>query len=88
MATEIGSVLRVEWKPDSHEFNGKWYTKASALEIKVIEERPGRADAPAGAEIHGATGAPTFPNANNATAATEDGPDADLPFSQSPGARG
>ena len=38
MATEIGSMLRVEWFPKSREYNGKWYTNAEAKDIKVLGE--------------------------------------------------
>lgn len=39
MAAPMGSRLRVEWEPESHEYNGKWYTKASAIEIKVVDQQ-------------------------------------------------
>lgn len=85
MSTPIGSTLRVEWEPDSHEYNGKWYTKASAIEVSVLEKQEPEQTGtllPDGAVMHPRTQAPTFPNAT--TVSNED--DKDLPFSQSPGA--
>ena len=91
MATEIGSKLRVEWRPSSREYNGKWYTGAEAKDIKVLDEqKAGKAESPApdGAVVHPATGAPTFPNASNASSATAEDKDEDLPFNHAPGVRG
>lgn len=38
MGTAYESRLRVTWFPDSHESNGRWWTKLSAVDIKVVEE--------------------------------------------------
>ena len=82
MATEIGSVLRVEWFPKSREYNGKWYTNAEAKDIKVLgeeqkaEKRPGT-QLPDGAVMHPRTQAPTFPNARPVS---NDEDDSGFPF--------
>lgn len=88
MSTPIGSMLRVEWEPDSHEYKGKWYTKASAIEVSVLDKQEPERDGtllPDGAVLHARTQAPTF---KYAPVTKDDGSDPDLPFNQSPGARG
>lgn len=95
MSTEIGKTLRVEWTPTSREYNGRWYTNAEANEISVVDgQEPAKTPTtkvPDGAVIHPRTQAPTFPNArteSNASSATAEDKDDDLPFNQAPGVRG
>lgn len=87
MATAIGTKLLVEWEPEARESNGKWWGKNAALDIKVADATPETAKQPLpdGAVIHPGTGAPTFPNASSATAEDKD---EDLPFNRAPGVRG
>lgn len=33
-----GSKLRVAWKPESREYNGKWWLKLDAYDITVLDE--------------------------------------------------
>ena len=86
MATPIGSRLRVEWVPESHEYNDKWYTKASATEIKVVDQQ--EQEEPAKEEPQQATALPPSAPAYTPKQPAPEAPDSDLPFSQSPGVRG
>lgn len=95
MAAGIGSTIRVEWLPSSREYNGRWYTNLEAKEVSVVDEqKPAKKTAermPDGAVIHPGTQAPTFPNArteSNASSATAEDKDEDLPFNWAPGVRG
>lgn len=31
-----GTKIRVAWVPDSHEYNGRWYTKLDAYDITIL----------------------------------------------------
>lgn len=73
MSTPIGTRLRVEWEPDSHEYNGRWYTKASALDIKVVEQEEQEAPKK---ETSLPPGSPAY----NPQPAEENASDGDLPF--------
>lgn len=33
----IGTKLRVKWKPEAREFNGKWWSQLSAYEVEALE---------------------------------------------------
>ena len=37
LSAPLGSKLRVAWKPESREYNGKWWQKLDAYDITVIE---------------------------------------------------
>ena len=45
LSAPIGTKLRVAWKPDSREYNGKWWQKLDAYDITVLDENK-VADAP------------------------------------------
>lgn len=38
LSAPIGSRLRVSWKPESREYNGKWWQKLDAYDIAVLDE--------------------------------------------------
>lgn len=80
LAADLGTAVRVDWKPDAREYNGKWYGKLEAFGITILdqeepEEEPKPTEMPKSALL--------FQQSTEA----ED-PNADLPFSQSPGVRG
>lgn len=77
----IGTKILVKWMPDAREYNGRWFGKNDATEIKVADE-PAQQD-----KQTPPAATPTEPipsQANNATASDatrEDEPaDGDLPF--------
>lgn len=37
LSAPLGAKLRVAWKPESREYNGKWWQKLDAYDIAVIE---------------------------------------------------
>ena len=38
VATDIGTVIRVDWRPIAREYNGKWYGKNDVIDITVFAE--------------------------------------------------
>lgn len=39
LSANIGDTVKVLWKPDAHEYNGRWYSKFDAYDITVYEEK-------------------------------------------------
>lgn len=68
-----GTKLRVIWKPDAHEYNGRWFGKLEAIDVTVVEEEKKTTLPPS---------APAYTPKQTAPAAQEsqEAPDADLPF--------
>ena len=76
----IGAMVKVLWRPDSHEYKGKWYSKFDAYDVTVVGEKK--------EEPKQATVLPPSAPAYTPQQSAPEAPDADLPFSQSPGVRG
>ena len=76
----VGAMVKVLWRPDSHEYNGKWYSKFDAYDVTVMEEKK--------EEPKRATIFPPSAPAYEPKPEEEKSGDVDLPFSQSPGVRG
>ena len=38
LSTQIGTKIRVTWRPEAREYNGKWYPKFDAYDIFIIEQ--------------------------------------------------
>jgi len=38
IACEIGTKIRVDWRPDAREYNGRWFGKNEVYGITVIED--------------------------------------------------
>lgn len=71
LSAQIDTKVRVEWRPDSHEFNGKWYSKLEAYDVVVLDaekEEPKRTELP--------KEAPLFKQGTE----EETGTNVDLPF--------
>ncbi len=73
LSAQLGTTLRIGWRPDSHEYNGRWYTKLDAYDITVIGQQeqaePAQSPAPQ----------PSAP-AETPKPAEETADDNDLPF--------
>lgn len=69
----VGTKILVKWEPDAREYNGRWFGKNDATEIKVEEEQV--AQTPPSAPVQN----PPTPEANIVTRAEEPA-DGDLPF--------
>ena len=39
LSTPIGAMVKVMWRPEAREYNGKWYGKLDAYDITILEER-------------------------------------------------
>jgi len=35
-STPLGTTLKVQWRPESREYNGRWYNKFDAYDITVV----------------------------------------------------
>lgn len=72
----IGTKILVKWMPDAREYNGRWFGKNDATEIKVADEPAQQvAQTPPAAPVQN----PPTPEANSVTRAEEPA-DGDLPF--------
>ena len=65
----IGAMVKVMWRPDSHEYQGKWYSKFDAYDVTVMDEKK--------EEQKRAT---IFPPSAPAYEPKDEAPGADLPF--------
>ena len=39
LSAKIGDTVKVLWRPDAHEYNGRWYCKFDAYDIMVYEQK-------------------------------------------------
>lgn len=76
----IGARVKVMWRPESHEYMGRWYARLEAFDIDVYEEIK---ETPAKSTTM-PDSAPSYTPQQTPTGA----PGPDLPFSKSPGVRG
>lgn len=53
IASDLGSVLRVDWRPNAREYNGKWYGNNEVYGITVVcePEKPRQTELPQSAPI-------------------------------------
>lgn len=72
LSAPLGTTIRVAWRPDSHEYNGRWYTKLDAYDITVFSDEKE-------AQQSGTALPPSAPAYTPQQPAPE-APDADLPF--------
>lgn len=68
-ACKQGTLIRVDWRPDAREYNGRWFGKLEAYGITVVSER----ELAEKSETELPKEAPIFPR-------HEEDPDSDLPF--------
>lgn len=76
----IGTKICVTWEPDAQEYNGRWYGKNEATEIKVAEETAQQASQPPSAPSADNVASQSAPPSNASSAGQEEAPDGDLPF--------
>lgn len=76
----IGTSICVKWEPDAREYNGRWYGKNEATEIKVSEETAQQASQPPSAPSAENVAPQSAPPSNASSAGQEEAPDGDLPF--------
>jgi len=39
LSAPLGTIVKVMWRPDAHEYNGKWYGKLDAYDVSVQAEK-------------------------------------------------
>lgn len=71
-ACKQGTKIRVSWRPDAHEYNGRWYGKLEAYDVTVIDEEK--------KEEPKQTSLPSSAPAYTPKKSEPEAPDADLPF--------
>ena len=76
-ACKPGTKLRVSWRPDAHEYNGRWFGKLEAYDIAVIDEEQKEEKKE---EPVKQTTLPLDTPAYTPKQAVPEAPDADLPF--------
>jgi len=37
LSSPIGTMVKVMWRPDAHEYNGKWFGKLDAYDVTISE---------------------------------------------------
>ena len=84
-----GTKIRIAWRPDAREYNGRWFCKLEAYDITMIEEEKEeeKKEEPKPKQTELPLDAPVY-STKKEEPEEEDAPDADLPFSKSPGVRG
>ena len=80
LSCKLGTKIRVAWRPDAREYNGRWFGKMEAYDITVIEEESEeKKEEPKAKQTSLPLDAPVY-TPKQEEPAPQEPTDADLPF--------
>ena len=78
LSTPIGAMVKVMWRPEAREYNGKWFGKRNVYDVSETGDRPQpQTTAPAPEQTELPKSAPAYKPTTTNAEADDDG---DLPF--------
>lgn len=54
LSAKVGTTVRVQWRPDAHEYNGRWFCKFDAFDVTIVgaeKEEPKQTEMPKDAPL-------------------------------------